>query len=255
QALETATTTTGNTAIGYLALRLTTTGGYNSALGYQALYNNTQGTYNVGMGREALFGNTTGAYNVGMGYQAGRYIADGATANTTSDYSLYLGYNSKAGADNNQNEIVVGYNAIGQGSNTAKWGNTSITDHFFSGDVGISTSAAPTYKLQVGSSSVSGIVARFENSTGTCDINPTTSTLACSSDISLKKNIRTFDDVEFILKTIPDVQNQSTLEKINTLTPVMYNWNIENEGDSKHVGFIAQEMEQLFPELVSQFKK
>ncbi|KKP96499.1 MAG: hypothetical protein US04_C0001G0001, partial [Candidatus Nomurabacteria bacterium GW2011_GWD2_36_14] len=251
QALETATTTTGNTAIGYLALRLTTTGGYNSALGYQALYNNTQGTYNVGMGREALFGNTTGAYNVGMGYQAGRYIADGATANTTSDYSLYLGYNSKAGADNNQNEIVVGYNAIGQGSNTAKWGNTSITDHFFSGDVGISTSAAPTYKLQVGSSSVSGIVARFENSTGTCDINPTTSTLACSSDISLKKNIRTFDDVEFILKTIPDVQNQSTLEKINTLTPVMYNWNIENEGDSKHVGFIAQEMEQLFPELVS----
>ncbi|KKP98831.1 MAG: hypothetical protein US08_C0006G0001, partial [Candidatus Nomurabacteria bacterium GW2011_GWF2_36_19] len=234
-ALEFATTTTGNTAVGYLALRNASTGGYNTGLGYLSLYGNTTGTYNVGLGREALYGNTTGTYNVGIGYIAGRYIADGATANTTSDYSLYLGYNSKAGADGNQNEIVIGYNAVGNGSNTTTIGTGNV--------------------LYVGGSSISGIAARFTNSAGYCDINPLTTSLACTSDISLKKNIVTLDDVEFALQTVPDILNKSVLERINSLTPVNYNWKSEIDGDSKHVGFIAQEMEQLFPDLVSTDEK
>ena len=39
-----------------------------------------------------------------------------------------------------QNEIVIGYQATGNGSNTATWGNTSVTDHFFTGTININDS-------------------------------------------------------------------------------------------------------------------
>jgi hypothetical protein len=48
---------------------------------------------------------------------------------------VYLGSDTRASADNAQNEIVIGYNAIGSGSNTIQLGNTSITDVKTSGTV------------------------------------------------------------------------------------------------------------------------
>jgi hypothetical protein len=95
----------------------------------------------------------------------------------------------------------------------------------------------PGYTLHVGAAALVGIVARFENSTGTCDINPTTSSLACSSDERLKKNITALDG--------------STLDKLSMLRPVTYNWNAEVDTDATHIGFIAQEVEAVFPNLVS----
>jgi hypothetical protein len=44
--------------------------------------------------------------------QAGRYITGGG-ANQTSTNSLYLGYNTRASANGNTNEIVIGYIAEG----------------------------------------------------------------------------------------------------------------------------------------------
>ena len=54
--------------------------------------------------------------------------------------------------------------------------------------VGIGTTS-PGYLLTVGNSGVSGVVAGFENGTGECTINPASSSVNCSSDITLKKNI------------------------------------------------------------------
>ncbi len=105
-----------------------------------------------------------------------------------------------------------------------------------SGNVGIGTKA-PGYKLEVGSASVTGIVSRFVNSTGTCDINPTTTSLSCSSDQNLKKNITSLSD--------------ELLTKVISLRPVTYNWNSETTETVGHIGFIAQEVEQIFPDLVS----
>jgi hypothetical protein len=102
------------------------------------------------------------------------------------------------------------------------------------GKVGIGTSS-PLYLLHVGSAAVSGIVARFENSTGSCDINPTTSTLVCPSDIRLKKNITTMQDA---------------LGKVLGLRSVLYNWKNEEATSTPHPGFIAQEVEAIMPELV-----
>ena len=119
------------------------------------------------------------------------------------------------------------------------------------GKLGIGTTT-PNYTLDVGNNTTSGIVSRFVNSTGTCDINPTATALSCSSDMTLKKNITTIaDNKAFILQTIPSLTTASTLDKMTTLSPVMYNWNSEKDTDPKHTGFIAQEVEQVFPDLVS----
>jgi hypothetical protein len=55
------------------------------------------------------------------------------------------------------------------------------------GNIGIGTTS-PDMLLSVGSNSPAG--AHFENSTGSCYINPTTTSLSCSSDSRLKTNIR-----------------------------------------------------------------
>ena len=128
QALYSNTTGSYNLAQGSRALYSNTTGSYNSAQGSLALYSNTTGSYNLAQGSQALYSNTTGGSNSAQGYQAGRYIADGTTANTTSDYSTYIGANTKASVDDAQNETVIGYDAIGAGSNTVRLGNTSVTD-------------------------------------------------------------------------------------------------------------------------------
>ena len=103
------------------------------------------------------------------------------------------------------------------------------------GNVGIGTTS-PQYLLQVGNSSVSGIVARFQNANGACDVNPTTNTLACSSDERLKKNIAPMGD---------------DLSLVMALQPVYFNWNAEASGTLEHPGFIAQQVQQVMPEVVS----
>ena len=43
----------------------------------------------------------------------------------------------------------------------------------------------------------------------------------------------------------------STLEKILQLRPVMWRWK-DDKNDSRHLGFIAQDVEKILPELVSE---
>ena len=125
-----------------------------------------------------------------------------ATVNTqvgaiTSFLTINPTYNVNANTTSASELRGVYYNptitSIGAARHIA-WENTTGNVLFgtTSGSVGIGNTA-PGYLLQVGNASVSGIVARFQNSTGTCDINPTTSSLTCSSDRTLKKNITPLD--------------------------------------------------------------
>jgi hypothetical protein len=119
-------TGTNNTAHGINALRSNTTGGNNTANGVQSLLDNTTGNNNTANGIFALRSNTTGGNNTANGASAGRYIADGITANTITNNSVYLGVGTRAQDNNQTNQIVIGHNAIGNGSNTVTLGNTSI---------------------------------------------------------------------------------------------------------------------------------
>jgi hypothetical protein len=155
-ALYSNTTGFSNVAQGYAALSFNTTGYYNSGQGTYSLYSNTTGFMNTAQGDHALFSNTTGAYNtaqgvnalysftgafynnIAIGYNAGRYY-NGSTGNLTSiGNSVILGASaSPLNGSGDTNEIVVGYNAIGAGSNTATLGNSSVTQiNFGQGSLG-----------------------------------------------------------------------------------------------------------------------
>jgi len=79
---------------------------------------------------------------------AGRYIADGSTANQTSNKSVYIGYDTRALADGDTNEIVIGVSVIGAGSNSVVLGNDSITKTILKGNVGVGTTS-PNYKCHI----------------------------------------------------------------------------------------------------------
>ena len=104
------------------------------------------------------------------------------------------------------------------------------------GFVGIGTSSPGTIPLEVKGTGTGATIAKFTdvNTTG-CTL-ATGGTIACSSDIRLKKNI------ENIIYGLDTVMN---------LRPVSYNWNYENDNNVKSLGFIAQEVEVLVPKLIT----
>ena len=142
-------TASNNTGVGMNSLENNTTGQYNSALGVQALQSNTDGVRNTAIGAAAIDQITTGNDNVVIGYTAGRYISDGTTNNTKLNNSILIGANTRVNAVDQTNQIVIGHNAIGNGSNTVQLGNTSITNVKTSGTI---TAGAVTYPNTDGSS-------------------------------------------------------------------------------------------------------
>lgn len=161
--------TTGfqNTAFGYQVARFLTSGTYNAAFGLQTLYTLTTGVGNSAFGYSCLYSNngsrnsafgsasfyslSSGNDNTAFGGNAGRYIADGVTANTIANTSIFIGQDTKALANNQSNQIVIGYNATGLGSNTTVIGNSSTTDTAIYGRmlVNYSTPVIGTYALDV----------------------------------------------------------------------------------------------------------
>jgi len=111
------------------------TAGYNGTFfGYKAGYANTAGYNGTFFGYKAGYANTTGSSNTFFGYEAGRFQSDGTTGLQTPENSVYIGILTKSGSvpadgeDAIDNEIAIGYNAIGNGSNTVTLGNTSIAE-------------------------------------------------------------------------------------------------------------------------------
>jgi hypothetical protein len=134
-ALQFNTTAGESVAVGSVALANNTTGGANSAVGFGASNLNTTGSLNSVLGQNALFNNTTGNNNIAIGGSAGRFIANGSTANTIANQSIYIGDSTKALADNQANQIVIGHSSTGLGSNTTVLGNSSTVTTAIYGDL------------------------------------------------------------------------------------------------------------------------
>ena len=127
-ALQCNTTGSNNTALGYRALLNNTTGNDNTAIGECAIDSNVNGIGNTAFGNKALGGNVTGNYNIAIGQCAGAYFADGCTALSGSDDSIYIGRDTRAKDHDDYNTIVIGLSACSCGANTVKMGNGGITD-------------------------------------------------------------------------------------------------------------------------------
>ena len=136
-----------NTAVGYASLRSNISGNYNTAVGASSLYSNTSSDNNTALGYYALYNNKAGSNNVAVGIRAGNLVSAGS-ALTKPTNSIFLGAETKAQLDDQTNQIVIGVNAIGAGSNSVVLGNTSITKTLLRGDIGIGTSS-PATKLHI----------------------------------------------------------------------------------------------------------
>ncbi len=101
------------------------------------------------------------------------------------------------------------------------------------GSVGIGATA-PGSMLQVGRTGNTGNITVYGTST-TCTIGNGTGATNCSSDIRLKENVNNLD---------------SELGNILNLRPVTFNWIDKTKDQSQNLGFIAQEVQKVFPQFV-----
>ncbi len=266
-----------NTFVGIRAGSLNDTGGQNTFVGTTAGANSTgnNNTFvgmNSGMGlttgnQNAYFGDSTGSSvtsgsgNTFLGSGAGSAVSAvamssstfvGGGAGATADGaagSTFVGYKSGSGALTAKSSIFIGFDAglndtvdnsvsgtsilIGGDSSTGDCGGGIGCSDSIALGTGATNTASHQFIIGSASSPINQIVMVAAGGT-TCatDINGT----SCSSDRRLKTNIVDLDDTTL-----------DTLLKVKTVT---FNWNNETD-HSTHLGFIAQDMQQYFPELVS----
>ncbi len=241
-----------NTADGYNALYSSTTGYANTANGYQALYSNTSGTWNTANGHTALYSNTTGYGNTANGRSA-------LTTNTTGFLNTGLGNGTSTGS-NLSYATAIGAGATSGCSNCLVLGGNGIANRT---KVGINISSPLTDLQIIQQSDAAGNTSRgirlqrstntfwrtyvdgvsaltFEYNNGGAGswgwIN-TSGSFVDGSDARGKKNIRPSENV---------------LDKLILLQPKKYQFNPQAENEKFTYGFVAQEVQQVFPEFVNE---
>ena len=281
-ALRNNTTASNNTAVGYQAGYTNTTGSRLTVLGYTAGYSHTTGSQSTFIGAYAGYSNT-GSNNT--------FVGDGAGyASTTGTRNTFIGVDSgvSGGAGGaittgSKNTIIGGY-CGNQGSLDIRTASNYIVlsdgdgnprGAFDSngvlrlGDVSVAPSYAAT-KLQVyrtgsqirlvefnnannasGDENVRIVFGTNANNTSSYGLILTTGgadkyylygngTYGTVSDRTLKKNIET--------------TRNGYIDDLCKLRVVKYNWTTDEEGTPKELGWIAQEVEEVFPNLVQDSK-
>ena len=268
-----------NTATGDRSLYSNSTGTQNTANGYFTLYFNTTGSQNVAIGNGALQGNATGSGNVALGYLCLQL--------NSGNNNVAIG-NQSVGSTSGSDNIGIGsFAAIGGGSsNTLIGSNSSIPGSFeFATVLGANTQANCSHCLLLGGDDVNSRTRvginmatpvtdlhiiqqsdanlnntrgiRLQRATGGNQwrtfidpsnnyifqynnnlysyIEPVGGAFINSSDERLKKDILPLDN---------------TLGKVLQLQAKTYYYNNSKSNDRRLYGFLAQEVEKIFPEFV-----
>jgi hypothetical protein len=278
QALLSNTTGGNNTAVGYQAGYSNTTGTTNAFFGYQAGYNNIAGIGNTFIGMQAGSSHNTAGntFNTFVGYYSGYsttgtlnsfFGEESGNAITTGSKNTILGRYSgnQGGLDirTASNYIVL---SDGDGNPRGAFDSNGVLRL---GDVGVAPSYGTT-KLQVYRTGSSVRLVEFNNANNAnndenlrlvlgVNANNTSSyalilttggadkyylygngTYGTISDRTLKKNIET--------------TRNGYIDDLCKLRVVKYNWTTDEEGTPKELGWIAQEVEEVFPNLVQDGK-
>jgi trimeric autotransporter adhesin len=196
------------------AINLTAGSGYNSGGGH----------INITAGATSCW-SLTGNSHADVNIQGGQNLAAADAASINVQGGGTVGIGCPTSNANGGNLILKS----GIGTGTGAQGNIQLLN----GNVGIGT-AAPSSKLEVcGNTRIIGtlnVSATISSSTG----------ITCPSDLRFKKNITGITN---------------PLEKLMQVNGVHYNWRTEefrnmNFNDQLQTGFIAQELEKVFPEMV-----
>jgi hypothetical protein len=203
-------------------------GSENVAVGASSMSENTLGRYNVAIGSGSLFKNTISANNVAIGYEALHEVVDGGMPNGGFPLSTPPANNIAIG-------YQAGYNELGANKLYIENSNSStplIGGDFANDIVGVNMPIAslainPAWKLQVGG-----------------DINATGSVRAAGVVLTSDKRFK---------EKIEPLEN--SLSKTMKIEGVNYQWRVKEFPErkftnAKQIGFIAQDIEKIFPEIV-----
>ncbi len=220
----------------------------NTFVGAQAGLDNTTGNTNTFIGSNAGSGNISGADNVIVGVgvinlNSSQNVIIGSriipNATSASDSTL-IGYSVASALSTGASNVLIGSNSgdilttganntfIGTSTNGSALGTT--------GAIALGYGAvAGTKQFVVGSVAFPIDTMRINGSASTqCTITTGTG-IACTSDERFKTNIL---DITNVLPSLTQVKT------------VTYNW-VANPTSAKQIGFLAQDLEQYFPELVA----
>ena len=186
-----------NTALGSASLSSATVGQGNTAIGFSALGEKTTSNFNTAVGRNSLGGITVGFRNTAIGNDAGRLIADGITSNSTGNQSIFIGDSAKPLANAQNNQIVIGYDAIGKGANTVTIGNDNINNTYLKGNLRLDATTYGGLPVQFLYTDTTGKVAG-----STAPITNSTDTYASTPKVN---NIVTLTQSQYDALATPDV--------------------------------------------------
>ena len=248
-------TGTSNTAIGYSALKRHGSN-FNTAIGANALRDNS-GDYNTAMGANALYTSKTGLGNTVIGSHADYYNLQG---NSNTIIGTQAGYGSTT--HTKSGNVFIGYRAgfFETGSDKLYIANSStnfplIYGNFATARVGIGTNS-PGYKLEVDSGSAAlplmlrtteGFGYMGAGNAGYFHFYTDRPAFYFSKQVQCTGGCVTYSDISLKM----DIEPVTTaLEKITRLNGVTWNWKEENLSRARQMGLIAQNVEEVAPELV-----
>jgi hypothetical protein len=234
RALRYNTSGTNNTAVGNNTLSENITGINNTAVGINALTGNIDGIDNTSVGSFVMFQNTTGSNNTAVGMNAlnsnttgNSNIATGKNAlyaNTTGSNNTSVGsfaMQTNIAGSNNNNNTAIGDNA---GNNSTNVGDNNTF-------LGASTSMSGTFTNSTAVGYNAQITASNQVQLGNgCTAQATS--FNATSDYREKDNVMELDETF----------------NVDVLRPVVYDFKPLGK---KHVGFIAHEVQEFYPFLVS----
>jgi len=215
------------------------------AIGYAALYSDDGTNENIGIGATTLYNQVAGTGNIAIGYWAGRFY-DSSLPLTSSQNSIYIGSNTKALANTSVDEIVIGANMIGHGSNTTSIGNDSNTKTYL---VGTLEHDAPTLDTE------SALLSDITGGTSDADFNTLTLNSSTVNSISTDGTFASNSDLilptQKAIKTYVDATSSSKPIQVTSLTLTYTSWSLVGsyyEYDLSNANITANSIVDVIPD-------
>ena len=253
----------------------TTINGNTTVNGTSSLNGNTTVTGTLGVSSNTTIGGTTtsgGRLTVSSG-------GAGISGNTTVTGTLGVSSNTTIGGTTTSGgRLTVSSGGAGISGNSSITGTLGVSSNTtVGGTLGVSGNTTIGGNLSVSGTTTSGgrltVSGGGAGITGTTNISGNTNisgALTVSSTASVTSTIRSggtgyfqriFVDTEMSAQTVTERSDRrlktnieplsGSLEELLGLEPVQYNWaNPQQYGDRKKLGFIAQDLQKTYPELV-----